>query len=406
MKAAVIGSANLEHNGGGERNALQAARILSELGYEVSIFGGGSEFDRVVQSDFGKGIRYVRSAFRSDIVSTGLVMKLSRGFSLGLIGFHTGKRFWNELMDFDLYYFTFPGMLFRSIGLRLLSAGKQESIILANHGTYYEILKSRDSVVSSTLSKLLDSYILKPFSRAGITIQAQNQYQLDHFVRLGFDPSRIKLIPQCDIICPPAAFVERVENFKVAFLGRLTGNKGVKILSSIIKSMPEVGFEIIGDGPLRNDLNSTFGNRENVRIHGYVAETEKNQILSECDVMLNCSRFESLSVSTVEGMFEGLVTVASKTSSGHRYLRTLVPDGIILTERDPESYVRRIRELMNMKKSSATKFMALRREISRTSLQAFSQDKIINAIRDLFSSRIPQKVLPSEIYTSELKYEL
>ena len=383
MRAAVIGSANLEHDGGGERIAVQAAKYLCELGYEVVIFGSGSEFDRSEQKNLGKEITYIKNAFINDFFSKKIVLRLTRGLSLGFIGFYTGKRFWNLIKGFDLYYFTIPGMLFRSFGRRLIDEGRDSQIILANHGTYYEILNSRRSYFFKLLQRILDFYILKPFSKSIIWVQTQNKFQRDYFVSMGYDPDRVKTIPQCDIPYNSNSIINLNGPFRVAFLGRLTVNKGVKLLIEIIKKSCEIEFDIIGDGPMKQELIELSRIHPGVRIHGFVSEDKKNLLLSRCDVMLNCSSFESLSISTVEGMMNGLVTLASETSTGHEYLNTLVKRSIIFCKRNPDSYYSKLFELKEFKRDDPKGFLELREGIREVAHKIFNQEHLANEIKKL-----------------------
>jgi glycosyltransferase involved in cell wall biosynthesis len=108
---------------------------------------------------------------------------------------------------------------------------------------------------------------------------------------------------------------ENTERPVVLFVGRLVKEKGVDRLLRVWASLP--GHEtmlllIVGDGPLREDLESQTRNLEllpSVRFLGHQAEVSK--FYSVADLFVLPSKTEGMSNSLLEAMAVGLPVVAS-----------------------------------------------------------------------------------------------
>lgn len=92
----------------------------------------------------------------------------------------------------------------------------------------------------------------------------------------------------------------------VAFVGRLSPEKGPDEFGAIAETLPDVRFEAYGDGPLRTSLQERYG--RHVRFHGEVASMGEHWR----DVGLLCmpSRHEGLPLAALEAMAHGVPVAA------------------------------------------------------------------------------------------------
>lgn len=102
----------------------------------------------------------------------------------------------------------------------------------------------------------------------------------------------------------------------VGTVGRLTMQKGHKCLidaiSKIKNNFPEIAFLLIGDGPLKNDLEvyaETLGMKNNIIFAG----TRRNipEVLAAMDIFVFPSLWEGLGTAVIEAMAAGKPIIAS-----------------------------------------------------------------------------------------------
>lgn len=72
----------------------------------------------------------------------------------------------------------------------------------------------------------------------------------------------------------------------VAFFGRLTHEKGVHLLSDMAQRLPEVTFNVMGAGPLEEEVRKSSKEYKNIMYHGFVSNKEKIEIISRCRAVI------------------------------------------------------------------------------------------------------------------------
>lgn len=161
----------------------------------------------------------------------------------------------------------------------------------------------------------------------------------------------------------------------VGFLGELSWRKGVDILLEVIKkSSPAFKFEIIGDGPAKEEVKNI--SRANMTFHGYLDKTQISKILDSLDVLLQPSRAESFSLASLEAMSHGTV-VSSSASITPRSMRDIVE---ISSSNSSDGYLKVLKKLNEDKKSGALKNMSQKvREITN---ERFSKKKILRELKE------------------------
>lgn len=353
------------------------------MGFEVTYLGSGSPFERknIVNVNFN----YIKDAFYFDFFSNSKIMKMTDGSSMGLIGSFSFKKIWNIIKDYDLYYFVTPDIIFSKAVKNFKKYNYDPVIILANHGTYFEILKSKNNFFSNFLRIILNTIILRK-AIGRITVQTQNNFQEEYYRSLGFDD--ILTIPQDNISFNDYYYMISNE-FHVVFLNKLTKNKGLDLLLKIIENNKrnDIFFDIVGygDNDYINYLNKKFENK-NARFFGFVDDYNKKNILAKSDVMVNCSLYESLSISAIEGLASGL-TVIAPDISGINYIKNFVPEGIKIVDYDYKSYLKEIYNIYDFK-NSLNAYIELKKSIKEEAKKIFDENVISKRIEEMVNKAL------------------
>ncbi len=382
LKLAIIGSMNLEFAGGGEENAKDIADLFTRQGYDVTLFGSG--IPRGYDGKIKKyNFSYVPSAFPFDIMASATVLRVSNILSMGLIGIYTSRQIYEKVKGFDVYYFTSPTIMFRTVGYRLIKEGK--TVILGNHGTFFEVLDTFGTF-SRAYSRILTKLIFHKFLKNTINffVHTQNKFQSQYYRKIKCNPEYIREIPYNNVKFNSYGCFNNDE-FSVVYLGRLMESKGVDMLLALEK-ISDVNLHIIGKGPYLDKLIKM--KNQNTIIHGYVSSEEKVRLLADSDVMIVPSINESLSISAIEGLASGLYLIVSSTSMGPRYI--VRQDNIfgVAVARNPRTFLKeieRIKEIKDRNKTDYYREKILRRDIASKMFDARIVD---NQLVKLFSDAI------------------
>lgn len=104
---------------------------------------------------------------------------------------------------------------------------------------------------------------------------------------------------------PEASLVESTGN-NIAFVGRLSEEKGPDVFVSIANQMPETPFHIYGSGNMEPELTKIKTN--NVTFHGHQANMAS--IWPNIDILLITSRYEGLPMAALEAMSRGIPIIS------------------------------------------------------------------------------------------------
>jgi glycosyltransferase involved in cell wall biosynthesis len=118
------------------------------------------------------------------------------------------------------------------------------------------------------------------------------------------------------------------EDVLIGFFGRLIYQKGVDTLiaafASVSRSAPHTRLLIVGDGTLRQSLESqviSAGLKDRVNFTGWLPEGAR--LMSACDLVVVPSRWEGFGLVTLEAMLRRIPLIASRVSA----LPEIVVDG-------------------------------------------------------------------------------
>lgn len=93
---------------------------------------------------------------------------------------------------------------------------------------------------------------------------------------------------------------------QIAFVGRLSHEKGADNFIQLAKLNPNISFSIYGDGPDRDQLELNAPN--NVTFYGH--QKNMNNVWSNIDLLVISSRYEGLPMAALEAMVRGIVVLS------------------------------------------------------------------------------------------------
>jgi len=160
---------------------------------------------------------------------------------------------------------------------------------------------------------------------------APSRFARDKAVSLGADAARVRLLPhgveRPEAAAAPASLPPRF----VCFSGRLSEEKGVRLLPALARAIAPVPLLIAGGGPLEGWLREQAA--PTMRLLGHLASAELAAVRSRAAVVLVPSQFpETFGYVVAEAQLEGRVVVASTIgalteSVEHESTGLLVPPG-------------------------------------------------------------------------------
>lgn len=183
-------------------------------------------------------------------------------------------------------------------------------------GRYYPcVLKKckRASVWASMLAAA-EAYLhhwIHSYEKVAMYI-APSRFLLDKCVAHGMDPQRLSHFP--NPIERPGSGSHRHSDGTGVYVGRLSEEKGVKTLLRALAHVPSARCDIIGDGPLRAELEQMAGNLglNNVRFLGRLPSEQVAKRMGECGFLVIPSEwYENCPYAGMEAMMNGKPVVAS-----------------------------------------------------------------------------------------------
>jgi len=220
--------------------------------------------------------------------------------------------------------------------------------------------------------------------RAAHRMVANSRAAADQLVSEGIADERIDVVPNgIDL----SLFPERLEwarPRKITMVACLREGKRIDVLVAaapqIIARYPDVEFEIVGDGPCREQLIAqaeAAGVRSHVRFMGH--RDDVPAILSASDLFVLPSESEASPNVVLEAMAAGLPVVASRVGG----IPELVADGItghLIPPGDPQSLASAILDLLDRPDRAAAFGQAGRMRTARE----YSFDRMVRQFETLY----------------------
>ncbi|MFX1466656.1 MAG: glycosyltransferase family 4 protein [Promethearchaeota archaeon] len=178
----------------------------------------------------------------------------------------------------------------------------------------------------------------------------------------------------------------------ILFVGAIRKEKGLfnllHAIPSIIREFPQTSFVFIGkDWGFKKYLQQEgkrLGIEKHINFLGVVNSLLLQESLSECDIFVNPSKYESFGISILEAMASGKPIVATNVG-GIPYIVRNGKNGIIVKQGDHEGLAEAIKRLLSNSE--------LQKQMGETGLQLskkYEWDNVVSQVEQLY-----QKVLAS-----------
>ncbi len=162
-----------------------------------------------------------------------------------------------------------------------------------------------------------------------------------HIVHCGVEPARYRLVEH------------RGQGRRLLFVGRLASVKGIRVLFEAVarlrRSRPEVQLDVVGDGPERQELESTakeLGIAEETTFHGYRSQSEVRDFLASTDVFVLPSFAEGVPVVLMEALASGVPVIATRVGGNAELVEDEV-NGFLVAPGDVDALVRQMDKLLS-----------------------------------------------------------
>ena len=208
----------------------------------------------------------------------------------------------------------------------------------------------------------------------------------------GLAPESIAVIPNgVDL----AAYSERTASShiqRIVTVANLRPEKEHETLiasaAALVRSYPQLRFQIVGDGPRRGelqDLAAARGLHQHVEFLGHCDDVPS--LLASADAFVLPSRSEAFPNSVIEAMAAGLPVIANAVG-GLLDLIDHARTGLLVTPSDPEALTTALRFLIENPTRAAAIGQAARAEMR----QRYSFDRMVSAFEDLYVSSLERRL--------------
>lgn len=108
-------------------------------------------------------------------------------------------------------------------------------------------------------------------------------------------------------VSPPSGALK-----KVLFVGRLAAEKNLEAVIEAARKLPDMDFDIAGDGPDRKMIETAAGELKNLNYIGWVNRAELLSLIDKHDILVLPSHVESFGTVALEAMSRQRLTLVSK----------------------------------------------------------------------------------------------
>lgn len=115
------------------------------------------------------------------------------------------------------------------------------------------------------------------------------------------DESKVRYIPN-GIFAPKHIHKKRDAQLHFLFVGRLEDIKGVQDAIPAFAQLPDIIFDIIGDGSYRKNLEARAKGCTNIKFHGFIEATKLSEYYAQADAFILPSYGEGLPIAVLEAM--------------------------------------------------------------------------------------------------------
>jgi L-malate glycosyltransferase len=202
------------------------------------------------------------------------------------------------------------------------------------------------------LQTAIHFHLLRRYFTKTVAVSREIETRLHH--EFGFKPGRTAVIHNGidpGRFAPAEKRIGRTGGFHVGSVGRLVPVKDydffLEVAAELKKSLPEVRFSILGDGPLQEELQSRARARGLQDQLVFVPPVANPACFyRDLDLYLNTSRHEGIPLSILEAMLCGVPVVAPRVGG----IPEIIADGsegVLVGEREPQAFAAACLDLLS-----------------------------------------------------------
>lgn len=143
------------------------------------------------------------------------------------------------------------------------------------------------------------------------------------FIESGFDPDRISV--KQNFVRGVSNLASLEKNGRALFVGRLVNEKGIELLLDAWSRLPrQTPLDIVGDGPLREQVESRTKQLSHIKLHGNLDHSQVKEMMRSAMVQIVPSIcYETFGLVVIEAFSVGTPAIVTN----HGALAELVEDG-------------------------------------------------------------------------------
>ncbi len=310
------------YRGGIEHRMHDTARLLSEMGHDVTILTSRLK-DTPAEEKTEFGYRIIRldsrfiNIYNPPFVSSKNVLETLQSLDADVVNYNYR---WAPSYDKDMAKYDGPKVF-----------------------TYHNMW-GEGSGIQKKLSMMNDNKFGKKILPTFDHIICVSRFVQEDIISKGVPREKTSFVPGC--LSEPPKINNSKEGDFILSLGRQVATKGLKYL---VEAMTDVDCKLVmcGKGPETKKLEKQIrklGLENKVEMRGYVSEEEKDRLMDSCKFFVMPSEFESLGLAAIELMSHGRPIVCSDADG---LPETVGNAGVVVPKKDSQALAKAINDLLN-----------------------------------------------------------
>jgi glycosyltransferase involved in cell wall biosynthesis len=211
-------------------------------------------------------------------------------------------------------------------------------------GKYYRcLLNNCMENISDSLLATLEAYFVdgKGYKEMIGKYLSPSNFLRDKFIKAGFKAESILHLPNA--LADSEFNFSKGDNGYVAYVGRLSSEKGARFLLSAAQQLPKINFKIVGDGPERKELEKIKTDKKltNVEFVGQKNGIEFEKLIAGARLLVAPSVwYENAPLSILEAKAHGKIVIASDIGG----IAEMLPKELLVNPADENALAKKIKE--------------------------------------------------------------
>jgi len=215
--------------------------------------------------------------------------------------------------------------------------------VLSIHGIFSNQINDLHGKTLASISSKYEKNALKWAD--AITVISKEAF--DHYTNLGYN---VFQVPNAIDTLSLETNVDKRYSKQIIFAGRLSHEKGIDSLISILKKLTDdIHLIILGTGPEEEKINDLVKNHNNIHFFGYQNKSQTISLIRGSDILIQPSLHEGISSTILEAMACKTAIIASDVGGNSELIENNV-NGIIIKPHNIDSFVEHINNLFHNKK--------------------------------------------------------